>query len=143
MSSSKDDIKRPVGRPRLDEKMEYLRVRVPEKLLVIADGLDLPYKKLVRENFEKMVCVAILTKRGETNCEICENVITRNQIIEEEYQQALAAFKKEQAEKVEEEQKMSKAIKQAVLDGMTRGEAESEYGRVFPDHVWKKYGGKS
>ena len=137
------DVKRPVGRPPLDEKMEYLRVRVPEKLLTIADGLDLPYKKLVRENFEKMICVAILTKRGETNCEICENVITRNQIIEEEYKIALEAFTREQAIKAEEEQKMSVVIQQAIQDGKTRGEAESEYGRVFPDHVWKKYGGKS
>jgi len=133
--------KRPVGRPPSEEKMEYLRVRVPEKLLIIADGLGIPYKKIVRENFEKMLCTVILTKRGDTNCEVCENVILRNKIIEEEFQKAHDEFKREQIKKFEEEQKMSVVIQQAVLDGKTRGEAESEYGRVFPDHIWKKYGG--
>lgn len=129
----------PAGRPKSPEKMAYLRVWVPEKYLTVADHYDIPYKKNIRDIFERMVCTAIKTNRGDTDCEICENAVKRNQMIEKELTEIVEILKREQQESAKVEREMAAVIQQAVIDGKTRGEAESEYGRVFPDAVWKKY----
>ena len=124
--------KRPVGRPKGNEEMVYLRVRVPKKLLIIADGLKIPYKQNVRSEFEMMVCIGILTERGETNCEICKNVVTRNRMIEEEFQKNRERYTESMVKQVA-------AIKSAISKGLSRGEAEDTFGHVFPDDLWNKY----
>jgi hypothetical protein len=127
----------PAGRPKKDN--DTLQLRASRKLIRIAERMNMNYKKILVEQFEKMICVAILTHRGHTDCGICEEILERKKIIDEEYALLLEEFKQEQIAAVQEEQKMSVVIQQAVIDGKTRGEAESEYGRVFPDHIWKKY----
>lgn len=131
--------KRSVGRPRLEEETDYLRVRVPKKLLVIAEGLGIPYKKMIKENFEKILCVAILAEKGIDGCEICEKIIERNKVINEEYENILLEFTHKLTEENKETVKITEFIR--THPGLLRGELETEYGHVFPDAIWKKYGG--
>ena len=122
--------------------MVTMQFRVPEKLITVAEWLDIPYKKTLRRDFEQMICVSILTKRGETSCEICENVIERNRIIDEQLKKTLADMAAKLLEDQKAETEMAGIIQRARQDGKSRGEAEMEYGRVFPDDIWKKYGEK-
>jgi hypothetical protein len=129
----------PAGRPKKDN--ETLQLRVPRKLVIIAKQMHMNYKELLVTQFEKMMCAKILVELGIEGSEICEQIIERNRIIDERYRRTLAEYTAEQKAKSIELTKMAAAIQQAVLDGKTRGEAESEFGRVFPDHIWKKYSG--
>lgn len=133
----------PAGRPKSDEEMDYLRVRVPKKYLTIAEGHSIKYKQTIREVFEKMVCTMILTERGEDPCEICENVVRRNQMIDAELKAVMSEIAQKQSTLQAEQEKMIAAIKLAVTEGKHRGEAESEYGHTFPDTLWEKYGVKA
>jgi hypothetical protein len=121
--------------------MEYLRVRVPEKYLTVAKAYKILYKDYIRDAFERMVCTTIKTNRGDTDCEICENMAKRNQMIEVELNNVLEEMRQKQQAANKLETEMAGIITRAVADGKTRGEAESEFGRVFPDHIWKKYSG--
>jgi len=129
----------PAGRPKKDN--ETLQLRVPRKLVIIAENMHMDYKGLLVGQFEKMMCSKILVELGIEGSEICEQIIERNRIIDERYRRTLAEYTAEQKVKSIELTNMAAAIQQAVLDGKTRGEAESEFGRVFPDHIWKKYSG--
>lgn len=126
----------PAGRPKKDN--DTLQLRASRKLIRIADHMNINYKKILVDHFEKAICVAILAQRGSTDCGICEETLERKKIIDDEYTRLLEEFTQEQMQKTMEEQKMSVVIQQAVRDGKTRGEAESEYGRVFPDQLWKR-----
>lgn len=130
-----------MSRPFLDNVT--VQLRIPRKLVVIADGMHMNYKELLVEQFEKMMCSKILIELGIEGSDICEQIVERNRIINERYKKTLAEYTAEQKAASKELNAMKEAIQQAIQDGKTRGEAESEYGRVFPDHVWKKYGGKS
>lgn len=130
-----------MSRPFLDNVT--VQLRIPRKLVVIADGMHMNYKELLVEQFEKMMCSKILIELGIEGSDVCEQIVERNRIINERYKKTLAEYTAEQKAASKELNAMKEAIQQAVRDGKTRGEAESEYGRVFPDHVWKKYGGKS
>jgi hypothetical protein len=94
--------KRKAGRPKNSVKNKNVTIRLPKNLIIIADHMGLKWRETLVEQFEKMVCVSALVKRGG-DCNICEDTIKRKQVIEFEYQQALDQLQAEERAKAEEQ----------------------------------------
>lgn len=124
------------GRPPLTEKNKPVAIYIPEKLIIIADKMGIKYKELLREQFEKMMCVAILSQQGIDGCNICESIIERKRIIDEAYQKALELYTEKKRIEESTHAKMKTAIRVAIKEGKPRGEAESDFGQIFPDELW-------